>query len=295
MTNDDLLSNPANWPLVQPGDDIAGHQCLAFYAKRARWQLRQCQQAARAMRTRRRPEASPPPTPAGTVRSTSRSRASGGHPPSTPTVAPTAATTSAWSSTGPLWTGSPGQGLEGTGVPAYGTTVQISTPGGHTQISQVDGGGGHSGKRSFEVSFGLGTYDGPVSVHLRWRDAFGELTSRRCTLTPGTHSVILTSTAQGGSEPMTATTCRWNTLRHRPRPARPARPTAGPAGPHANAGRAAKAKRPGTRVISHCATSPSRSACSTSSATRCWVSSSPGCGPSSRSSRVHHRDRLRTD
>ena len=34
MTNDDLLSNPANWPHVEPGDDIAGHQCLAFYAKR---------------------------------------------------------------------------------------------------------------------------------------------------------------------------------------------------------------------------------------------------------------------
>ena len=32
MTNDDLLSNPANWPLVEPGDDIAGHQCPAFYA-----------------------------------------------------------------------------------------------------------------------------------------------------------------------------------------------------------------------------------------------------------------------
>ena len=33
MTNDDLLSNPADWPLVEPGDDLAGHQCLAFYAK----------------------------------------------------------------------------------------------------------------------------------------------------------------------------------------------------------------------------------------------------------------------
>ena len=33
MTNDDLLSNPAMWPNVQPGDDVAGHQALAFYAK----------------------------------------------------------------------------------------------------------------------------------------------------------------------------------------------------------------------------------------------------------------------
>ena len=33
MTNDDLLSNPAMWPNVGPGDDIAGNQHMAFYAK----------------------------------------------------------------------------------------------------------------------------------------------------------------------------------------------------------------------------------------------------------------------
>ncbi len=33
MSNDDLLTNPADWPVVKPGDDVAGHQCLAFYAK----------------------------------------------------------------------------------------------------------------------------------------------------------------------------------------------------------------------------------------------------------------------
>ena len=50
MTNDDLLSNPANWPVVEPGDDIAGHQCLAFYASDGRGQLREHQQAARPVR-----------------------------------------------------------------------------------------------------------------------------------------------------------------------------------------------------------------------------------------------------
>jgi hypothetical protein len=33
MTNDDLLSNPAQWPNIQPGDDIAGDQSLAFFAR----------------------------------------------------------------------------------------------------------------------------------------------------------------------------------------------------------------------------------------------------------------------
>ena len=41
--------------------------------------------------------------------------------------------------------------------------MQVYTPG-HTQISQLDGGSGSAGKRSFEVSFGLGSYHGPVKV-----------------------------------------------------------------------------------------------------------------------------------
>lgn len=31
--NDVLLSNPAMWPNFQPGDDVSGHEALAFYAK----------------------------------------------------------------------------------------------------------------------------------------------------------------------------------------------------------------------------------------------------------------------
>jgi hypothetical protein len=33
MMNDDLLSNPANWPLVEPGDDISGSNSLGFFGK----------------------------------------------------------------------------------------------------------------------------------------------------------------------------------------------------------------------------------------------------------------------
>ena len=90
--------------------------------------------------------------------------------------------------------GTPGQGLEGLGAPAYGTTVTIDTPG-HTQISQLDGGSGSAGKRSFEVSFGLGSYNGPVTVHLQWVDNSGQQHQQTLTLTPGTHNLMLTSTA----------------------------------------------------------------------------------------------------
>jgi hypothetical protein len=87
-----------------------------------------------------------------------------------------------------------GQGLAGLGSPAYGTTVTISTPG-HAQVSQLDGGSGSAGKRSFEVSFGLGTYNGPVTVHLQWVDNSGQQHQQTLSLTPGTHNLMLTSTA----------------------------------------------------------------------------------------------------
>jgi len=42
-------------------------------------------------------------------------------------------------------------------------------------VQQVDGGNGHSGKRSPDLQFGLGHLAGnePVSVELRWRDTRG--------------------------------------------------------------------------------------------------------------------------
>ena len=88
MTNDDLLSNPADWPVVEPGDDIAGHQCLAFYADSGNGNYVNISKqlgpgAPRPTDSDRGP--SQPPTPSGTVASTSRSPASGDRPPSTPT------------------------------------------------------------------------------------------------------------------------------------------------------------------------------------------------------------------
>jgi hypothetical protein len=73
--------------------------------------------------------------------------------------------------------------------------VQIRA-GGHTQISQLDGGSGSGGKRSFEVSFGLGSYHGPVTVTLQWHDNQGQLRQQAITLRPGTHNLLLTNTAQ---------------------------------------------------------------------------------------------------
>jgi hypothetical protein len=194
MTNDDLLSNPANWPVVEPGDDLAGNQCLAFYANvggdsyvNVSKQLGLCV-----------------PVPTRGV-ATADTRADGRLDFA---IARQWAPPAFYANSSPdmghylglnlyrpaIGGGAPGRGLEGLGSPAYGTTVQISTPG-HTQISQLDGGSGSAGKRSFEVSFGLGSYNGPVKVDLRWVDNSGLSHQETVTLTPGTHNLLLTSTA----------------------------------------------------------------------------------------------------
>jgi enediyne biosynthesis protein E4 len=196
MTNDDLLSNPADWPLVKPGDDIAGSQCLAFYASTPSGRfLNIDHQLGLCANT----------TPTRGV-ATADTRGDGrldfavarqwGPPAFYANSSPGLGHHLGLNLYKPAADGGPsGQGLEGAGSPAYGATVQVSY-GGHTQVSQLDGGSGHSGKRSFEVNFGLGSYDGPVTVQLHWRDASGQLEHQTLTLTPGTHNLLLTSTVK---------------------------------------------------------------------------------------------------
>jgi hypothetical protein len=83
------------------------------------------------------------------------------------------------------------------GTPAYGAQVRVTTADGHTQLAQVDGGGGHSGKRSFDVFFGLGAEASkPVSAELSWRDLSGTVQHQQLDLTAGWHDLMLTTHAQ---------------------------------------------------------------------------------------------------
>jgi enediyne biosynthesis protein E4 len=197
MTNDDLLSNPADWPLVEPGDDIAGSQCPAFYADGGNdkfvnisQQLGMCTKADQ--------------TPTRGV-ATADVQGNGaldfalarqwGPPVFYANQSPNLGNYLGLNLYRPaVGGGTAGQGLAGIGAPAYGTTVTINTPG-HTQVSQLDGGSGSAGKRSFEVSFGLGSYTGPVTVHLQWVNNAGQQEHQTLSLTPGTHNLMLTGTA----------------------------------------------------------------------------------------------------
>jgi hypothetical protein len=62
-------------------------------------------------------------------------------------------------------------------------------------VSQVDGGNGHSGKRSPDLHFGLGSVSplNPVTVELNWRDPRGEVHREVMKLRPGWHTVLLGS------------------------------------------------------------------------------------------------------
>ena len=88
-------------------------------------------------------------------------------------------------------------GYGATGTPAYGAQVRIRTADGRVQLAQLDGGGGHSGKRSFDIFFGLGEAGAAaVSAELTWRDLGGTGHSQTLDLAAGWHDLMLTTQAQ---------------------------------------------------------------------------------------------------
>ena len=60
-------------------------------------------------------------------------------------------------------------------------------------VAQVDGGSGHSGRRSPEIHFGLGPIDNtkPLQVEIRWRDLEGHVKQSIRQLLPGWHTIRL--------------------------------------------------------------------------------------------------------
>lgn len=75
--------------------------------------------------------------------------------------------------------------------PAIGAEASVALPDGRTLIRQVDGGNGHSGKRSPELVFGLGHTTLPVRVTVRWRAADGRVHTLARQLAAGRHTIRL--------------------------------------------------------------------------------------------------------
>lgn len=77
------------------------------------------------------------------------------------------------------------------GSPVIGAVARATLPDGGKLVGQVDGGGGHSGRRSAEIHFGLGALSTNtlLSVDLKWRDAQGRPQQNALQLNPGWHTV----------------------------------------------------------------------------------------------------------
>jgi hypothetical protein len=90
--------------------------------------------------------------------------------------------------------------LPAPGSPVVGAQVTVTTRDGRKYITRVDGGSGHSGRRSHEVHVGLGdNVTGPVQVQLRWRDRTGQVREQNLQLTTGWHTLRLGAQARVAS------------------------------------------------------------------------------------------------
>lgn len=183
-SNDALTSNPAWWPNVTEGDDLAGSQRMRFFTK-----------GEDGTYLNVSPELGmdiPIPTRGlatadvdGDGRLDLAVARQWGEPVFYQNVAEDPGSYLGLRLTHP------------SGAPAVGAEVTVTLPDGTQRIRRLDGGGGHSGKRSTDVHIGLGdSVQGPVDVRLTWRDRTGEVHDQNVQLTPGWHSFQLDTQAK---------------------------------------------------------------------------------------------------
>jgi hypothetical protein len=197
--NDGVVHSPKSWPVVRDGADIAGNQTLAFFAKGGDGRYADIsEQLGLAVPVPTRGIAtgdadgdglldfavarqfgppvfyrnqSPAPGSFLGLKLTHETTADAEKPVAGALAAP--------------------------GSPVVGAQVKVTTQDGRSFIGRVDGGSGHSGKRSHAVHIGLGrNVTGPLAVHLTWRDRTGRTHEQDLQLTPGWHSLQLGSQAK---------------------------------------------------------------------------------------------------
>ncbi|MFJ6573616.1 CRTAC1 family protein [Streptomyces sp. NPDC091292] len=180
-SNDGLLADPAWWPHVRRGDDLAGSQTLRFFAKGEDGRYTNLSSELGL--------AVPIPTrgiAVGDADGDGRLDLAVAHQ---------------WAEPAFYRNESPDTGdflglklTHPSGSPVVDAQATVVLADGTRRVSRVDGGGGHSGKRSHDVHIGLGDQgDAPVKVQLRWRDRTGETHEQELRLSPGWHALQLGS------------------------------------------------------------------------------------------------------
>jgi len=202
MNNDQLVKNPRMWPKAEPGDEIAGHEKVAFYAPSddGKSYVNVANELGLGVPAVTRGVAVGDSTgtghqdlaiarqwgPAAFYKNESPA---GNDYVGLRLYRPSAGETAANSA-------SMANGNHPPGTLAYGAVVKFTTADGKVQIDQVDGGSGHSGKRSFDVYYGLGKSMAPVKAEICWRDLHGQIHKQTLTLAPGWHDLMLDGNAQ---------------------------------------------------------------------------------------------------
>lgn len=187
MSNDLMLRNPKMWPKAEPGDDIAGSQPFAFWTAEGNGRFTNiCAELGLTDATPSRGVAVAD-TDGDGAQDFAVARQWG---------APSFyrnTTTNAGDFLGLRLYRPAGGGADVIGTPAYGAQVRVTTADGRARLAQVNGGGGHSGKRSFDVVVGLGDLGGrPVTAEITWRDLRGALHTQSLPLGAGWHDLMLT-------------------------------------------------------------------------------------------------------
>lgn len=184
-SNDQIIHNPRFWPTFKPGADLSGHDCNPFFARGLDGKYHNV--AAQL----------------GLV-----------EPMVTRGIAVADVdddgrldfvTANQWGPSYLFKNRCPNPGaflglrlLHANHAPAIGAVARVNLADGRKLVAQVDGGTGHSGRRSPEIHFGLGTSDGskPIAVEIDWRDRAGKIQHITRQFTPGWHTVELQTANQ---------------------------------------------------------------------------------------------------
>jgi hypothetical protein len=188
-TNDALLSDPNWWPHIREGDDVAGDQALALFARTDDGRYANLSEPLGL--------AVPVPTRGvavgdadGDGRLDFAVARQWDEPIFYHNQSPSTGQFLGLRLTHPPAAEAAGDaGVAGS--PVVDAQVTVHSGDGRTLVGHVDGGSGHAGKRSHQVVIGLGEVTGPLSVTLDWRDRDGQVRQAQLELAPGWHSFQL--------------------------------------------------------------------------------------------------------